>query len=69
MTDLQSAIQAAKEKQAERQKMTDWNTPYIPAAAEQAEKEARQTPRQARASALMAKAKTNAIRLSQSENE
>ena len=58
------SIDAAKAKKTEQVKMTDWNTPYVPAGlVEGRPKTRRQTPRQARASALVAKAKANALRL------
>ena len=56
------SIEAAKEKKIEQVKMTDWSTPYVPAGfIEGKQKARRQTPRQARASALVAKAKANAL--------
>ena len=58
------SIDAAKAKKTEQVKMTDWNTTYVPAGfVEGKQKTRRQTPRQARASALVAKAKANALRL------
>ena len=58
------SIEAAKAKKTEQVKMTDWSTPYMPAGfVEDKQKVRRQTPRQSRASALVAKAKANALRL------
>ena len=57
-------IASAVQQKAEKAKMTDWNTLYVPVGfVPGKEKTRRQTPRQSRASALVAKAKAHAVRL------
>lgn len=50
-------------RQAEREKMCSWGTPYAPAQQPDASKAPRRTPRQARAAALVSRARINALRL------
>ena len=62
-------VEGALQRKAERERMCSWDTVYIPLVNPEAKPAPRrQTPRQARASALVARAKQNALRLIQEQN-
>ena len=60
--------EGAIQKKAERERMCSWDTVFVPLVNPEAKPSARrQSPRQARASALVARAKQNALRLMQEQ--